>query len=157
MYKQLLLLISIISFSSFSYATAITADKPLPAGPSSDLEFVKPWARPSMSASNNSAAYFTIKNNSDKEYILIGASAADTANNVELHQSFVDEKGVSKMTNVDKMVIPSRAEVVLKPGGNHIMLFDLKRNLKTGDKFKLELKFDKSDPKTIEVEVSSQQ
>ena len=157
MYKKLLLLISIISFSSLIYAVDTTTNELPPAKPlSNDLEFVKPWARPSMSTNNNSAAYFTIKNNSDKEYILIGVSAADTANNVELHQSFVDEKGVSRMTNIDKMVIPSHAEVALKPGGNHIMLFDLKHSLKTGDKFKLELKFDKADPKTIDVEVGSQ-
>lgn len=154
--------LSIINYAIFSYA----AGNPSPSSKDStkkediknfskqeSIEFIKAWARASLSPNNNSAAYLTIKNNTDTDYNLIGASAMDVANNVELHQTFLDEQGVSKMSLLDKIVIPAHSEIELKPGGMHIMLFDLKRSLKAGEKFKLILKFEGL-TKTIEVEVS---
>lgn len=122
---------------------------------SNALEFINPWARASMSPNNNSAVYLVIKNNSNDDYTLTGASAIDVANNVELHQTIVDNKGVSKMIAVDKIVIPARSEITLKPGGMHIMLFDLKRSLTNNDKFTINLKFEKIGIKTVEVEVKA--
>lgn len=123
-----------------------------------DLEIVKAWARPSMSPNNNSAVYFTVKNNSNYPYELVGASAIDVANNVELHQTFVDTQGISRMVAIDKIVIPANSAVMLKPGGMHVMLFDLKRTLKVSeprDKFNLDLKFEGVGVKTIEVQVGA--
>lgn len=111
------------------------------------------WARMSMSPNNNSAVYMILKNNTDQAHSLVGVSAMTTANRVELHQSFVNEKGVSKMVSVDKIVLPPQTDVDLAPGGLHIMLFDLKRSLKPGDKFKLDLKFENGKIQTVDVEV----
>ena len=121
--------------------------------PIDKIQIINPWARASLSPNNNSAAYLTIKNTSNSQYTLIGAGAMRIANNVELHQSYVDEKGVSKMTSIDKIIIPANSEIVLKPAGMHIMLLDLKRALNAGDKFKLDLKFQGIGTKTIDVEV----
>lgn len=121
--------------------------------PAEPIEFIAPWARASISPNNNSAIYLTIKNNSYDDYTLIGAASMDAANNVELHQSFVDEKGVSRMVALDKIIIPARSEIYLQPGGMHIMLFDLKRTLKVGDKFRATLKFLTIGNKNIDVEV----
>ena len=117
------------------------------------IEIVNPWARASLSPNNNSATYLSIKNTSDNQLTLIGAGAMKIANNVELHQSYVDEKGVSKMTAIDKIIIPANSEITLKPAGMHIMLLDLKRALKAGDKFKLDLRFQNIGTKTVDVEV----
>lgn len=111
------------------------------------------WARISMSPNNNSAVYMTLRNNGNQAHSLVGVSAMTTANNAELHQSFVNEKGVSKMVSVDKIVLPPQTDVALAPGGLHIMLFDLKRSLKAGDKFKLDLKFENGKIQTVDVEV----
>jgi copper(I)-binding protein len=115
------------------------------------LEFINAWARPAIN--NNTAAYLVIKNNSNNDYVLIGVSAIETANNVEIHKSFVDPKGVSRMTPVDKLLIPAQSSVTIEPAGIHIMLLDLKYNLKVGAKFKLNFSFEGTDPKTIDVEV----
>lgn len=123
--------------------------------PMDKIEFINPWARASLSPNNNSAAYLTIKNTSDTEYTLIGAGAMEVANNVELHQSFVDEKGVSKMVSIDKIIIPANSEIVLKPAGMHIMLLDLKKALNAGDRFKLALKFLTIGTKVVDVEVKA--
>ena len=111
------------------------------------------WARASMSPNKNSVVYMKINNPTKEDYILIGASAMDVANNVELHKSFIDEKGVSRMTPLDKLVIPAGSEVTLDEGGIHIMLLDLKNNLQAGQKIFIDLKFEGKDPVTVEAEV----
>lgn len=117
------------------------------------------WARPSMSTNagkrNNSAIYLEIVNNSNTDYNLVNVSS-DVANRVELHRSFVDEKGVSKMVKLDKLVIPTKTSAILQPGGMHIMLLDLKTILKVGDKFDLFLYFDNNIQKVVQVEVRTQ-
>ena len=122
------------------------------------IEVVEAWARPSItsknSGNNNSAIYFELHNNSDIAYNLVKADSS-VANKVELHKSFVDEKGISKMIKLDKLVIPAKGKVILKPGDLHIMLLDLKNTLKAGEKFDLFLYFDNDVQKIVKVEVKT--
>ncbi len=117
------------------------------------LEVSGAWARASLSSNNNSAAYMSINNPTNKQITILGASAAVIANNVELHKSFVDEKGVSRMTSIDKIVVPANSTISLAPGGIHIMLFDLKRKLVAGEKFKIILALEEMDAITVEAEI----
>ncbi|XVN42071.1 MAG: copper chaperone PCu(A)C [Candidatus Rickettsia vulgarisii] len=127
---------------------------------SDPVEIINPWARPSIlsepNKNNNSAVYFEIHNNSDKELNLINVSS-DIANNVELHSSYVDEKGTSKMAKVDKLVIPSKGSITLKPGGMHVMLLGLKDKLEIGKKFDLFLYFDNNTKQKVTAEVKNHQ
>lgn len=111
------------------------------------------WARASLSSNNNSAAYMSINNPTDKQITILGASAAVIANNVELHKSFVDEKGISRMTSIDKIVVPANSTISLAPGGIHIMLFDLKRKLVSGEKFEIILALEEMDAIIVEAEI----
>ena len=111
------------------------------------------WARASYSSNSNSAAYMSINNPTDAQITILGASSMSAANNVELHKSFVDELGVSRMTSIDKIVVPSKSIISLAPGGIHIMLFDLKKALKIGDKFKITLDIEDSYPVIVDVKV----
>ncbi len=117
------------------------------------LEISNVWSRKSMSPNNNSAAYMKINNPTHKQITIIGASSMVIANNVELHESFVDDKGISRMTSIDKIVVPAQSEIELKPGGMHIMLFDLKRSLSTGDKFTIDIKIEGMDSISVESSV----
>ena len=92
-----------------------------------------------------------INNPTAEQITIIGASASRVANNVELHKSFVDEKGVSRMTSIDKIVVPAGSSIELMPGAIHIMLFDLKKNLAAGSKFDIVIKIEGKDPITIEA------
>lgn len=118
-----------------------------------NLEVTNAWARPSLSSNNNSAAYMTINNPTNKQITILGASAVDVANNVELHKSFVDEKGVSRMAPIDKIVVPVKSSISLAPGGIHIMLLELKRKLNVGDSFKIVLAIEDMDAITLNAEV----
>ncbi|CAF2028552.1 unnamed protein product [Rotaria magnacalcarata] len=118
-----------------------------------EVRITDSWARKSISPNNNSAAYMKISNPTDKDIVIIGASASETANNVELHKSFVDEKGVSRMTSIDKIVVPAKTDIELAPGAIHVMLFDLKKSLNTGDKFNIEVKIEGKTPIVVQTEV----
>jgi copper(I)-binding protein len=150
MYKKILLLLAILSFIPNIFAADLNSKTTQHTG----LEITSPWARPSMSAQGNSAAYLAIKNNSDKDYKLISATAT-IANNIELHNSFVDQTGVSRMIKIDNIVIPAGSTITLAPGKMHIMLFGLQKALNVGDKFNLQLLFENADPQTVEVIVKS--
>jgi len=117
------------------------------------LTITDSWARQSILPNNNSAAYMKISNPTDQDITIIGASASETANNVELHKSFVDEKGVSRMTSVDKIVVPAKTDIELSPGGMHIMLLDLKKSLNVGDKFDIQIKIEGKNPLVVKTEV----
>ncbi|MCK4899380.1 MAG: copper chaperone PCu(A)C, partial [Anaerolineales bacterium] len=49
--------------------------------------------------------------------------------------------------------VPARGQVELKPGGLHIMLIGLSRDLKAGDQVSLSLGFEKSGEIKVEAEV----
>ncbi|RME79647.1 MAG: copper chaperone PCu(A)C, partial [Chloroflexi bacterium] len=57
------------------------------------------------------------------------------------------------MKPVEKIVIPAGESAVLQPGGLHVMLIGLQRELKKGDSFTLTLRFEKSPPQTVNVTV----
>lgn len=111
------------------------------------------WARMPAEPNNNSAIYMTINNPTKSQITILGASAAMVANNVELHNSFVDEKGVSRMVAMDKIVVPAETSITLAPGGMHIMLFDLKKKLAEGYKFQVTLKLENAEPIISDVTV----
>ncbi|MFK8040580.1 MAG: copper chaperone PCu(A)C [Rickettsiaceae bacterium] len=106
------------------------------------LEFINPWMKPPIAPNKNSAMYVTIKNHSNNNYSLVNAHAASIANNVELHQSFIDENGIGRMISINKIVIPAHSEIVLKPGGIHIMLFDINRHITLGEEIPIVLVFE---------------
>ena len=56
------------------------------------------------------------------------------------------------MRHIDALAIKGGESVVLKPGGYHMMLMDLKRPLKEGDTLKFTLSFEKAGD--IEVEAT---
>lgn len=99
-------------------------------------------AHGSAGSGSNSAAYLTLVNSSDTADALIGA-ASDVAETVELHTMEMKDN-VMQMRPVPRIDIPSKGEVSLAPGGFHIMLLGLKRDLKDGETVKLTLTLEKA-------------
>ncbi|RMF35237.1 MAG: copper chaperone PCu(A)C [Chloroflexi bacterium] len=98
------------------------------------------------------AVYMTLVNEGREADRLIGAQT-DVADVVEIHETKM-EGDVMKMQPVaGGLEVPARGQVVLKPGGYHVMLIGLHRDLEVGDRFSLTLKFEKSGTMTVEVEV----
>ena len=119
----------------------------------SSLKIDNVWARPGLSG-NNSAAFFVIDNNQSTPDRLLSASG-DVAASIEVHKS-VMEGGVMKMQPQEFVEVPANSTVEFKPGSYHVMLVNLNKDLKTGDRFELTLQFEKSGAKTIQVTVKDQ-
>lgn len=123
-----------------------------------DIRVENAWARPAsvgMGGKVTSAAYMTLINKGGAADRLVGVMT-DVAEAAELHQS-VMEGDVMKMVPVQGGIeIPAGGQVELKPGGYHIMLIGVKRDLKPGDRFTLRLRFEKSGERQVDVVVKAQ-
>ena len=116
-----------------------------------DVEIEGAYARASIPNVPNSAAFFVIKNNSDKD-IAITSANSDIAEKNELH-THIKENKMMKMIKIEKLVVPAKSSLELKSGGDHVMLMGLKKELKVGDEISLELSFSDGDKKSIKVPV----
>ena len=116
-----------------------------------DIEIERAYARASIPNVPNSAAFFVIKNNSDKD-IAITSANSDIAEKNELH-THIKENQMLKMMKIEKLVVPAKSSLELKSGGDHVMLMGLKKELKVGDEINLELSFSDGDKKSIKVPV----
>ena len=116
-----------------------------------DVEIDGAYARASIPNVPNSAAFFVIKNNSDKD-IAITSANSDIAEKNELH-THIKENQMLKMMKIEKLVVPAKSSLELKSGGDHVMLMGLKKELKVGDEINLELSFSDGDKKSIKVPV----
>ena len=101
-----------------------------------------PWSRATPGASTVGVAFMEIKTAEGTADRLISA-ASPVAGRVELH-THIKDGDVVKMRRVEGIDIASGQSHVLKPGGDHVMLFDLKQPLKEGDLVKLTLVFEKA-------------
>ena len=116
-----------------------------------DVEIDGAYARASIPNVPNSAAFFVIKNNSDKD-IAITSANSDIAEKNELH-THIKENKMMKMMKIEKLVVPAKSSLELKSGSDHVMLMGLKKELKVGDEINLELSFSDGDKKSIKVPV----
>lgn len=121
------------------------------AEPAPKLSIQDPWARPAAMGVGTAAIYFTLVNDGSASDALVGASS-DAAESASLHETQM-EGGVMSMVPVLRIEIPAKGRTELEPGGFHMMLMGLKRDLNTGDTVSVTLRFEKSDEITVEAEV----
>jgi periplasmic copper chaperone A len=105
-----------------------------------------------MHGGSNSAAYMTLANSSDTPDALISAST-DAAETVELHTVEQTPDGVMKMRPVEQIDVPAGGEQQLKPGGFHVMLLGITRDLNEGETVDLTLVFENAGELTLSLPV----
>jgi copper(I)-binding protein len=93
------------------------------------------WARATLPAQTVGAAYLKITSDEDARLVGVKSSAAKTG---EIH-SMRHEEGVMRMRKLDALPLPAGQSVALEPGGDHIMLLDLRRPLQAGQTIDIEL------------------
>jgi copper(I)-binding protein len=99
----------------------------------------------------NGAVYVLIENRGREADTLLGASS-DAAQTVELHETR-QAGGMMRMRPLAKVEVPAGGRIEMKPGGQHIMLLGLTRDLHPGDKVTVRLRFEKAGEQTVEAEV----
>jgi periplasmic copper chaperone A len=95
-----------------------------------------------MAGNGNGAVYLTIVNSGSVSDDVIAASS-DAAATVELHESY-EESGMMMMRPITKLGVPAGGKLEMKPGGYHLMLINLKRELKAGQVIDLTLVLQKA-------------
>lgn len=122
-----------------------------------DLLIDHPYATPSLAGTRNGSVYFKgLRNRGGQADRLIAAKSA-VAERVELHQMQMDGT-IMRMREVPAIELPARTEVNLRHGGagtHHLMLQGLKQPLKDGDRFDLELVFEKAGTRKVNVWVQT--
>lgn len=108
------------------------------------------WIRPAQKGQNTAAYLCTCLEGLGDSDELLGVQS-DVADTIELHDH-IDDNGIMKMRPVSSIVI-EKDKTVMKPGGKHIMLFGLKKELKKGEKVSMNLTFKKAGVKQIEFTV----
>ena len=94
-----------------------------------------PWVRATVAGQSVAGAYMDITAKANAALVGVASPVAAKA---ELHVMTMDG-GVMKMRPLDKLDLPAGKTVNLKPGGYHVMLIDIKRELKAGERVPLML------------------
>jgi periplasmic copper chaperone A len=117
----------------------------------SQVEVSDAWIRASAPGQKIAAGYMTIRNKSGQPERLVGGSSQAAAK-VETHVSNQDGE-VMRMREVKGYDIPAKGTFELKPNGAHLMLVDLRKPLKEGEKVPVVLKFEKAGEVKVDFEV----
>lgn len=98
-----------------------------------------------------SAAYMTLENKGGEDTLT--SVSGDVAEMIQVHQT-IEKDGMMSMEEAkDGVPVPANGKAELKPGGYHVMLMNLKQDLKAGDTFKLTLKFKSGKELSVDVPV----
>jgi len=134
--RHLIFLLSLVSTSVFS-----------------QVEIIDAWSRATPPGAKVAAGYLTIRNQSASPDRLVGASSSIAAR-VETH--IVERQGeVMRMREVKGYDVPAKGSFELKPGGPHLMLVDIKRPLKAGERIPVVLRFQNAGEIKTDLEVKA--
>lgn len=123
----------------------------VPAAGGDGITISDPWVR---APGANGGAFMVIQNGGAEADRLLSATS-DVAETVEVHETKM-ENDVMTMREVEGgLEIPARGSVKLAPGGYHVMLINLKQQLKPGDTVTLTLNFEKAGAVTVQAEVKA--
>lgn len=114
-------------------ASTASADAPATAPATS-----APALRLSASPGAPSAAYFTLVGDGTAKSVT--SVTSPDAGRVEMHESKM-EGGMMAMVPITSIDVPASGNVELRPGGKHLMLFDVAEAARTAGSVRLELHF----------------
>jgi copper(I)-binding protein len=116
-----------------------------------DIQIRHPWARATPPGAKVGAGYLEIRNNGSQPDRLLSASTS-VAKRVEMHVT-EHAADVAKMRQLRAFEIPARERLALSPGGAHLMLVDLARPLKKGERISMTLRFERAGEMEVQFEV----
>lgn len=136
--KKIMLFFSVILFSIAAHATDI-------------VSVTDAWVRVTPPGAEVGVAYLTLK---ASQNLTLTKALSNVSKTVEFHNMTMNN-GVMQMRQLPNMPLSAGKPVKLEPGGLHLMLIDLKKPLRLGDKVQLELQFSKGKRvvETLKLEV----
>ncbi len=122
-----------------------------PLANASDIMLHNAYARATPPPAATCAVFVEIMNHSDNDRAIVAAKTP-AAGHVELHD-VVHEGEMMKMRQIEKIALPAQSHTSLKPGGLHIMLFDLTKPLVEGEKIDVEITFANGETQQFEAPI----
>lgn len=111
-----------------------------------------PWVRATVPAMKATGAFMQITSARDARLVEVKSPVAGI---IEIHEMAMD-KDVMKMRALpDGLDLPAGKAVELKPGGYHVMLMDLKQQMKEGDTVAVTLVIEGKDKKRSNIEIKA--
>jgi copper(I)-binding protein len=109
------------------------------------------WIRATVPQQRSTGAFMQLTAPAPARLVQVRSAAADA---VEIHEMAM-AGDVMQMRQVQAIELPAGKAVELKPGGYHIMLMGLKRQVKAGDSVPLTLVFEGADQQrqTLDLQV----
>lgn len=117
------------------------------AGTASALVLEDGWVK--ASDEGMSGAFGTLRNTGDADVHITGITSP-VSTRVEMHETVPGGSGMMMQEKAGGFVIPAGGDLVLEPGGDHIMFMGLTEPVTTGQNVPLELTLDGG----AEVEIS---
>ena len=134
MYNKVLVLAAASLFSTAAFAQVTVGD---------------PWIRATVPAQKTAGAFMQLRSPKATRLVDVQSPVAGRA---EVHQMAMEGQTM-RMQKVDGIDLPADQTVNLSSGGYHVMLFDLKQQLKEGAQVPLTLTFVGADKKRENVTV----
>ena len=110
-----------------------------------------PWVRATVPQQTATGAFMQLSSPADAKLV---SASSPVAGVTELHEMKM-EKEIMKMRPVKSIAIPAGKGAELKPGGYHVMLMNLKQQMKEGDTVPITLVVEGKDGKHETVEVKA--
>ena len=127
---------------------AIWLGSPLWAAPPA-VEVTHAWVRATVPGQPVAGAYLTIQSARAAKLVAVSSPVAKSA---EMH-SMSDAGGVMRVRKLEGLALPAGKPVELKSGGDHIMLLEIKHQLRPGDKVPITLTIEQgASRKTVAIE-----
>lgn len=167
--KSLLVLVAVVAAAALvAPACSSSDDSSSTTAAGTDLKVTGVWARQVM---DSGAVYMTITGGAEADALTRAAVPADVAGEAQLHETVMGDmsdtemegaddmggsmgsSGAMSMQQVQRVDVPAGEVVQLKPGGFHVMLMGMKKELQAGDTFDVTLTFEKAGTKKVTATV----
>lgn len=109
------------------------------------------WVRATVPQQRATGAFMQLQAAQDARLVSVSTPLTATA---EVHEMALQDN-VMKMRQMPALALPAGKPVELKPGGYHVMLMDLKQQVKEGDTVPLTLVFEGKDGQRQTVQVQA--
>ncbi|MNM02075.1 hypothetical protein D3C81_120210 [compost metagenome] len=121
------------------------------AAAQSGVQITDPWVRATVPQQKATGAFMQITAPKAMRLLEVRSSVAGVA---EIHEMSMADN-MMRMRQVKEIALPAGKAVELKPGGYHVMLLDLKGQVKAGDKIPLTLVLEGEDKHRETIEVNA--
>ena len=110
------------------------------------------WIRATVPHQQGTGAFMRLTAPEDSRLVSVSSPVTPT---VEVHEMAIDG-AVMRMRQIDRLDLPAGRTVELKPGGYHVMLMNLKTQMKEGERVPLTLVFENraGQRETVEIQAA---